>query len=91
MDSFAIALVELLINAIKAYVFAGFLFSVIFLIFGIQRVDPDVKGLSLGFRLIIIPGLCVFWPLFALRWIRGRGKPTERNTHRQGAKLRTIE
>ena len=85
MDSLDIAIVEWLIKAVRAYIFAGAIFSAVFVIFGIHRVDPDARGWSIGFRLIIFPGLCVFWPLFATRWIRGKSKPTERNAHRIAA------
>jgi hypothetical protein len=41
---------------------------------------------TIGFRIVILPGLAVFWPLFAVRWVRGQGKPQERNAHRRLAK-----
>lgn len=79
------AVIEWLINAVRAYVFAGLVFSVPFVLFGIHRVDPDAKGWNLGFRLIIVPGLCIFWPLFATRLLRGKQTPTERTAHRIAA------
>ena len=85
MESLGIAVVELIIKAIRAYVFAGFIFTIPFLIFGIKRVDPDATGWAIGFRLLIFPGLCVFWPLFALRLLKGKRSPTERNAHRVAA------
>lgn len=36
-------------------------------IVGIQRVDPLVKGSSVGFRLIILPGVVALWPLLLRR------------------------
>lgn len=85
MESVGVAIVETILNASRGYLFAGFIFSVVFVIFGIHRVDPDATGWSIGFRIIILPGLCVFWPLFAVRWVRGKRKPTERNAHRAAA------
>lgn len=82
MESVGIAVVEWLIKVVRAYLFAGLIFSAFFLVFGIQRVDPDAEGWRIGFRLVILPGLCVFWPLFAVRWVRGKRKPVERNAHR---------
>lgn len=78
-------MIELVINAIRGYVIAGLIFSAVFIVFGVQQVDPDAKGINIGFRLIIVPGLCVFWPLFAVRWIRGKKTPTERTAHRVSA------
>lgn len=85
----AIAITETLIRAIRGYLFAGLLFSLVFVLFGVQRVDPGARGWhNLGFRVIIIPGMCVFWPLFATRWLRGRHTPPiERNPHRDAAAL----
>lgn len=85
MDGLGVTVVECLINAVRAYIYAGLLFSAVFVIFLIRRVDPDATGWSIGFRLIIIPGLCVFWPMFVTRLIRGKQRPTERNAHRIAA------
>ena len=85
MDSLGVSVVELLINAVRAYIYAGLVFSAIFVIFLIRRVDPDATGWSIGFRLVIVPGLCVFWPMFVTRLIRGKQRPTERNAHRIAA------
>ncbi|MEM9487153.1 MAG: hypothetical protein AAGA83_26065 [Cyanobacteria bacterium P01_F01_bin.116] len=85
MDGVGVAVVEWMIKVIRAYVFAGLVFAIPFLLFGIQQVDPDTKGWNIGFRIIIIPGLCVFWPLFAVRWLRGKRTPTETTAHRLAA------
>jgi len=85
MESVGVTIVTGLINAVRGYLFAGLLFSAVFILFGVQRVDPDAKGRNPLFRLIIVPGLCVFWPLFVVRWVRGKQRPTERNAHRLAA------
>ncbi|MGB3615347.1 MAG: hypothetical protein WBA10_16255 [Elainellaceae cyanobacterium] len=85
MDGIGIAVTEWMLKALRAYLFAGLVFAVPFVLFGIQRVDPDAKGWTIGFRLIILPGLCTFWPLFAVRWAKGKGRPTETTIHRTAA------
>ncbi len=85
MDSLSIEVVEWMIKAVRGYLLAGLIFAIPFVIFGVQRVDPDARGWNIGFRLIIIPGMCVFWPLFAVRWVRGKRKPIETTAHRQAA------
>ncbi|MBE9040859.1 hypothetical protein IQ235_08710 [Oscillatoriales cyanobacterium LEGE 11467] len=85
MDGLGVTVVEFLINAVRAYIYAGLLFSAVFVIFFIQRVDSDAAGWNIGFRLVILPGLCVFWPMFVTRLIRGKQRPTERNAHRIAA------
>ena len=87
MDSFATNLVEFLIQALKLYFTAGLIFAVFFSLFGVQRIDPGVRGLAPFFRLIIIPGVSIFWPLFALRLVRGKQYPIEQTAHRQAAKF----
>ncbi|WP_110985887.1 hypothetical protein [Acaryochloris thomasi] len=81
-----VALVEWLLQAVRAYLFAGLVFSVPLILFGLQRVDPDARwSWNLGFRLMILPGLCAFWPLFATRLLRRKQRPIERNAHRIAA------
>ncbi|MDJ0703046.1 MAG: hypothetical protein QNJ46_07195 [Leptolyngbyaceae cyanobacterium MO_188.B28] len=170
MNETAIAIVEWLINLARAYLIAGVIFAVIFLLFGVQRLDegarwgiPDllhavthfgeiirspgkliqsvlkiaaaiwlvlvclnypfdkvvsnphslkiwapvwsptepsllqgillllaglwIVGRSVSFRVLLIPGLSIFWPLFAVRWVRGKHLPEEQNAHRRLAKL----
>ena len=79
------AIAETLIKIVRGYLFAGLVFSVPFVIFGIQRVDPAVKGWNVIFRILILPGLSMFWPLFAVRLVRGKRHPVERTAHRLAA------
>ena len=94
MNQMAITLAKILINLLRLYFISGLIFVVPFVLFGVQKLDRAaqwemklgriVKGII--FRCLITPGLCAFWPLFALRLLRGKGVPTERNAHRQLAK-----
>lgn len=90
MNDFAISFVEWMLKLITAYAIAGLVFAVPFVIFLIKRVDPAVRGWAIGFRLIIIPGVVVFWPLFAIRLLKGKQHPTEKNAHRIAAKKAPI-
>ncbi len=82
MNSPAISLVEFCLNLLRGYLLIGFVFAIVFVIFLVPRVDEGAKGGTIGFRLLIIPGVTVFWPLFVLRLLRGKTKPTERTAHR---------
>jgi hypothetical protein len=78
---------EVLVFATTLYAIIGLLFSCVFIIFGLEELDPAAKGAMPLFKIFIIPGLTVFWPLFAIRWIIGvRKPPQERNAHRVAAK-----
>jgi hypothetical protein len=90
MNPTLIAIAEFLIEVARIYFLAGLIFTIPFLIFGVQKLDHSanwewgfgkiVNGI--GFRILVTPGMCIFWPLFALRLIRGKYKPTETNAHR---------
>jgi hypothetical protein len=65
-----VQLAELFVGALGAYAVAGAAFAVAFLLFGIQRVDPVAEHSSIGFRLVVMPGVAALWPLLLTRWIR---------------------
>ena len=64
------------------YLAAGLVFGLAFVTLGVQRVDDDAKGGSVGFRILILPGTILLWPLLAARWVRGSGVPSERTGHK---------
>lgn len=82
MNSFAIALITNLLSILRIYFTIGAIFAIPFVLYFVRFVDPSARGLAIGFRLLIFPGVCVFWPLFLWRLIRRKQTPTERNIHR---------
>jgi hypothetical protein len=52
-----------------AYAAAGLVFAIPFAIAGIERIDPAARGTSIGFRLLILPGAILLWPLLLRRWL----------------------
>lgn len=80
-------IVGLLLALAGGYLLLGLLFGIYFAFFAAGRVDPVAADGSKGFRLLIIPGMGLFWLIFALRLFRGVGEPPdEHNAHRQRAK-----
>ena len=58
-----------------------------FVWFGVQRVDSEAQGSGIGFRVLILPGVAAFWPMFLYRWMRRIVEPpVEKNPHRISAK-----
>ena len=57
------------LKAIGVYLLIGLIFALIFVVFGVSKVDQDAKGSGLGFRLIILPGTILLWPFLLLKWI----------------------
>jgi hypothetical protein len=80
-------LAELIVGLAETYAYAGLAFSIAFVTGGITRIDPQAAGSSLWFRLLIVPGTIVFWPLLLLRWAAGSiAPPAEINAHRRAAR-----
>ena len=63
------------VTAGAAYLGLGLVFAIAFLWRGVERMDVQAAGTSIGFRLIILPGVVAFWPLFLRRWLRGVHEP----------------
>lgn len=79
-----------LARVFEFYLLFGALFAVAFAWRGAARVDPSAREGTWGFRLLILPGSALLWPLLALRWSRGwltgnTEPPGESNAHRDQA------
>ena len=71
------------IYGLTLYAGVGLAFAVPFVWLGVQRVDTEAQGAGAGFRLLILPGVAAFWPMFLSRWWRGVAEPpVEENPHR---------
>lgn len=57
---------------VTAYLFAGILFTIFFQVKGINQIDEGAHGSSIGFRIVIIPGCIIFWPLLLKKWIKAK-------------------
>ncbi len=80
-----VAFAQLLIVCVRAYLAAGALFAIGFVTLGLERIDPSASHSTYGFRIVIIPGVVVLWPLLLLRIMKGRSAPIERTAHREAA------
>jgi hypothetical protein len=83
LETFAKAIVYTL----ALYAGLGSVFAVPFVWLGVQRLDSEAQGSGIGFRLLILPGVAAFWPMFLYRWRRGVAEPpVEKNPHRLSSK-----
>ncbi len=53
---------ELIVRIIEIYGWIGLAVAALFLIIGIDRIDPDARR-AFVFRPLLIPGVVVLWPL----------------------------
>lgn len=50
----------------------GLLFAIAFIIKGIHKIDDGAAGTGLGFKLIQIPGITIFWPVLLNKWRKAK-------------------
>ena len=80
-----VTLVSALVLLVELYLVVGLLFALGFVVRGVGRIDPVAAGGTWGFRIAILPGCVVLWPLLARRWRHGTAAPEERTPHRIAA------
>ncbi|QEC68946.1 hypothetical protein FRZ67_17125 [Panacibacter ginsenosidivorans] len=67
-----ITFISIIFIATAIYLAAGILFTIIFQAKGLSKIDEGVHGSSWAFKIIIIPGCIVFWPVLLRKWIRSK-------------------
>ena len=70
----------------KVYLALGGLSALVFLGWGVDRVEPNARG-SWIFRPLLVPGMLLLWPLVLWRWRaleRGRLDPCARHLPPRG-------
>ena len=67
-------IISIILTIIAIYLATGLLFAIPFVVKGVSKVDEGAHGATWGFRVIIIPGTIVFWPLLLKRWISASKK-----------------
>lgn len=78
---------QFLVNLLTAYVAAGAMFATVFLRRWVGRVDALAEHGTIGFRLLVFPGVTALWPLFAVRLARGASAPPDEWTaHRRAVR-----
>lgn len=67
-----------LLAAAGIYLWLGVAVAVVFLAWGVDRIDASARGAYL-FRILAAPGVVGLWPLVVMRWTAA-----ERRAARQG-------
>ena len=80
-------LARTLLLSAEIYLALGVLFAVAFVALGVGTIDPAARGGTPGFRVLIVPGSALLWPLLLRRWLRRAPPPRERNAHRDAAAM----
>lgn len=67
-------MVELILIIVLLYLVLGALFVIPFLLKGLEKVDESAHEGTTGFKIIIIPGVIVFWPVLLKKWMKANRK-----------------
>jgi hypothetical protein len=62
---------ELILIIAAIYLALGVFFVIPFLMKGLNKIDEGANGSTIGFKIIIIPGVIVFWPVLLSKWMKG--------------------
>jgi len=65
-------IVMILLIIVALYLICGLLISFFFLAKGLSQIDEGTHGTGIGFRIIILPGMIVFWPVLLKKWLEVR-------------------
>ncbi len=57
-----------IVSIATIYGAAGLAVAAVFLLWGIDRIDPAASG-AYAFRPLLIPGIVLLWPAVLLRWV----------------------
>lgn len=75
---------QIIVWLLASYALLGLLFAAYFVVSGVMRIDSSVQQSTVGFRVMIVPGVIALWPLLLLRLLRGvQHPPIENNAHRK--------
>jgi hypothetical protein len=80
---------QVLVGVAAVYLAAGLAFAVPFAWRGVDRLDPLAHGSTPGFRVLIVPGVAMLWPLLAVRLFAGASEPPEEWTAHRATARRT--
>jgi len=59
-----------LLSALAVYLSLGVVFALAFVLLGVEKVDATAHASTPGFRLIIIPGAILLWPVLLRKWLK---------------------
>jgi hypothetical protein len=63
-------LVSFLLCLLALYAAFGLIAALAFVAFGVTRVQP--APMSVGARILILPGAAALWPYVLVRWLRAK-------------------
>ncbi len=68
----SLALATALASVLGFYLLLGIAYGLYFVTIGAAQMVPAARGAGFGFRLMILPGAILLWPVLLVRLIKGR-------------------
>ncbi len=68
--------VMIFLAVVAVYLLAGLLTGLAFVGFGVTRVLTPPAPVTLGARILLLPGAAALWPYVLMRWLRAARKAT---------------
>ena len=65
-------IIVICLTVTATYLICGLVFAIFFVVKGITVVDEGARGTGIGFRIIILPGATLLWPLLLKKWLKMR-------------------
>jgi len=63
----------IVLDLVVLYLAVGVVTAVAFVAVGVLRVLPEPITMTLGARILLLPGAIALWPYVLWRWLRARG------------------
>jgi hypothetical protein len=63
-----------LFSVLALYVAAGVAVGFAFVIFGVTQALPHPTPVTIGARVVLLPGSVLLWPLVLRRWLKSRSR-----------------
>ncbi len=63
-----------LFSAFALYLAAGIVVGILFVIFGVSGVLAQPTAVTVGARILLLPGSILLWPLVLGRWLQSRSR-----------------
>ena len=60
----------ILLYGLALYVILGIVTAVAFVIFGVAQVLPHAATMTVGARILWLPGAAILWPYVLMRWCK---------------------
>lgn len=67
---------QTVIDLLALYLATGAVFALLFLAFGLRRIDPIAAAGPVRFKLLIAPGVVALWPMMFALWLAGGRRDT---------------